>query len=121
MDPDVVWRCLFGLALLLVVGCEDEGRPWTPPADGPVTWDADIRPLMVRYCVSCHGVPAQFNAPTHFRLDEYDTRDGVAGAQAAAVRIRARVFLQRTMPPGEPMPLRDRQAVDRWVRDGAPR
>lgn len=111
---------LSGLALGLA-GCPGFGDRGPIVIDETPTWDNDIGPLVVMECASCHGVPATNGAPASFRLDEYDTVDGIPGAFSQAARILARTRTGAGMPPGGNLPDTDQALIQSWVDGGAPR
>lgn len=113
------------IAAVSVSGC-DFGVPVDPSPvipDGDATWTNGIGTILVEHCGSCHGSPSRAGAPSTFRLDVYDAQDGggVPGAKETASRVRARVVLQGTMPPDGNLDAAETDAIDRWVRAGAPR
>lgn len=79
------------VALLLAACTNDDPTP--PPASGPVTWHADVRPLIERSCLDCHGDAGL--APLDLRWRPEDGATGVPPWSAAAVAAVA----ERRMPP----------------------
>jgi hypothetical protein len=98
------------------LGCAVTGAP-----DRPVSYAAEIAPLVLAKCTSCHAGRAELPAFTsHARL------------QAAAVKLR-RVLLERRMPPSAPDPhvgvalapersltAAETQLLWRWLDQSAP-
>ena len=96
-------------------------RESQPVADQPVTFAADVSPILVEHCGECHspGGSAPFSLVTY------------ADVRPRAKEIAA-VTQRRTMPPWKPVPgygefqgvrrLSDRQlrVVQQWVDAGAP-
>ncbi len=72
----MIWRCLsavffFGSA----AGCGTKVNPGgsCPAPLAPITYTAQVEPLMLDYCVSCHSVSSgnRQGAPTDVNLDSY--------------------------------------------------
>lgn len=102
-------RAILGLLALGACGAPDP------------TWNADVGPILVGRCVSCHGAAG----PAPIRLDDY------AAAKTAAAMVREAVTTRR-MPPWRAGPeslpllhdpsLTDAQidTIAAWVDAGAP-
>ncbi|MGB0646704.1 MAG: hypothetical protein ACPGQS_05970, partial [Bradymonadia bacterium] len=86
-------------------------------------FDEHIRPIMLTYCVNCHGEIPAGGGPEGFRLDECEP-EGVSGAKLMAPRILARGIEgdPSFMPPGtaRAIPESDVLLITRWVELGAP-
>lgn len=86
-------------------------------------FEEHIRPIMVTYCVTCHGETPAGGGPEGFRLDECEP-EGVSGAKLMAPRILARGVegVPSFMPPGamSVIPESDARLITRWVELGAP-
>jgi hypothetical protein len=107
---------------------------WAAPAAAHVristdlTWSEDVRPILRRYCMTCHspGGPA----PDYVDLRTYGT-DSAPGARAWAAAIEEELLTGR-MPPWQADPRFDHFANTRrptqveidtivgWIRGGAP-
>lgn len=96
----------------------DPNMPMLP--EGPLDYYRDAQPLLERYCVGCHkdgGI-----AP--FSLQGYDNAKKHAGASKLAIESGR---MPPWLPSDKSLPLRysramrpiDKQAVLRWVADGA--
>ncbi|MEO1230391.1 MAG: hypothetical protein AAFZ18_15935 [Myxococcota bacterium] len=106
-----------GLLLAACPGFGDRG----PPVLGEVpTWNGEIGPLIVTECANCHGVPATNGAPASFRLDVFETQDGIPGARSQSARILARTRTGQGMPPAGNLPFEDQALIEAWVDGGAP-
>ena len=66
--------------------------------DNP-TYNGDIYPLFRDHCLVCHGSPPDRGAPSYFRLDVYDSSNGVSGAKDMASSSAYDVKIGK-MPPG---------------------
>ena len=97
-----------------------------PAASGGISFATDIKPLLERHCVACHGEALQQNG---LRLDQRDAalRGGVSGAaiepgdpgaSALIQRLEGRAGLQR-MPPAGALAEAEIQAFRAWIREGA--
>ena len=91
--------CGFLWALLLgAAGPSVLGRPAPPPGD----WDAKIRPLLSRYCQSCHGGQ---NPQGGLRLDRFE--NALRGSDSGRVMIAgnsagSRLIQRLSLPPDHP-------------------
>lgn len=109
------WTTLVA-ALALLSGCPGFGDKTLAELEGigdtPVTYNADIRPILEARCVTCHSDPPRFGAPN--ALTTYAT------ASAFAQRIFVRVVQEGTMPPGGGVPESEQALIEVWVQSGAP-
>lgn len=90
------------------------------------TYDVDVKPILDASCVPCHAVPPQAGAPPGFRLDQYeDDVNGVVGAYVVRFDIQFRAVDAANMPPATRPDLaltpEQRETIDRWVDQGAPK
>ena len=129
----------FSLALLIptaliVVGSHGfaahppaEDDPLPPPAKRKVDFTKDIKPLLVKHCISCHGAKKQESG---FRVDTHDATlaggdRGVAfevGESATSLLIRYVGGLDPdiTMPPkGDLLPKKQVGLLRAWIDQGA--
>lgn len=93
-----------------------------------LTW-ADIKPILVKNCLPCHGQPAKTVALEPFRLDKYDAADPDypgdpdLGVYEKKDRVYYRMVSARTMPPAaasqQPTATEIAQ-VGEWILAGAP-
>lgn len=78
-----------------------------PPPSADARWTAEVRPAFLRACVKCHqpGGPAGVDLST------------ASAWRASAKAVRARVLVERSMPPRDQPPLSDaeRAAIDAWL------
>ena len=92
----------------------DETWPW---------FEEHIHPIMVRYCVACHGEQPAGGGPSGFRLDVCED-EMVSGAKLMASRIVARAIEGQPsfMPPGSILSLSASESslIKRWVEIGTP-
>jgi hypothetical protein len=119
------WQMLVWWAGLLVIS----GWGWAAPPAAPVDYQQEVRPVLDRYCVRCHGPQKQ---QANLRLDARQAilKGGISGpaiipgdpASSALLRAVGRQDDQfAAMPPdGEPLP--GRREIDilvAWVAQGA--
>jgi hypothetical protein len=121
---------LLGCCLILGLGIDarqlaaDEGDP----TSGPDWYMAMVRPVLYERCVACHGALKQ---EAGLRLDSARNivRGSDDGKVIAASDPDASTVVQRVasmdlsvrMPPeGEPLHADQIDALERWIRDGAP-
>ncbi len=93
-----------------------------------LTWD-DVKPILVTYCIECHGQPARTVSLESFRLDKYDASDpeppanGDLGAFEMKGAVYQRMIVQENMPPqSDPQPSQAQlDMIADWILGGAPR
>jgi hypothetical protein len=93
-----------------------------------LTWD-DIKPILVTYCLECHGQPARSPSLESFRLDKYDASDpeppanGDLGTFEVKGAVYQRTIVQGNMPPAsDPEPSQaQRDMLAAWILGGAPK
>lgn len=108
---------LIPLLLLVVAACGGEPIEQVDPASIPEmpTWTADVRPILDRYCQSCHSAETVGGAPDGADFGSYDRTvcewDEVD-----------EVLRERSMPPGgAPRPTaREAAVLYRWAEVGYP-
>jgi mono/diheme cytochrome c family protein len=111
---------LLMLGVLWLVGCGGEGGASAAPECVPerAEYESRVKPLIERYCGTCHGDVPSFGAPV--ALTGYDalTAPRAEGRLSARVAERTR---DGTMPPtGMPrLPAEDAEAITRWASCGA--
>lgn len=92
-------------------------------AQTTVDYQRDIRPLLAKRCLACHG-PDEHSRMANLRLD---TREGATanGGIVAGASARSKVFAritdaQRPMPPaGERLNAAEVELIKRWIDQGA--
>ncbi len=95
-------------------------NPGTNPDDGgsdpePVSFAADIEPILQANCVSCHDDPPTQNAPMPLL-----TLEQVADAVNNRNLLGRVNSTNRPMPPSGRMPLATRQLIEDWIDLGLP-
>ncbi|HSK03964.1 MAG TPA: hypothetical protein VK932_22075 [Kofleriaceae bacterium] len=93
-----------------------------------LTWD-DVKPILVTYCIACHGQPARSPSLESFRLDKYDASDpeppanGDLGTFEVKGAVYQRTIVQGNMPPkSDPQPSQaQRDMLADWILGGAPK
>lgn len=122
----VLLAAAVAVAILASAGC-GESAPDSP------TWIQDVRPILVANCVRCHSPPQIGGAPSYFRLDVYEDTDldtfastcdaGAPcelGAASESLLASGDVITER-MPPRFPLTDRQKQVIQNWADDGAPK
>lgn len=109
---------------------DDSDAPFTIAQTTVYTW-ADVQPVFLNTCRSCHGAQPQPGVPATFRLDKYDAADPVLpiDTKDGVYEKRDRVYARMTaaankMPPvyATPKPTTAEIAmVADWINGGAPR
>jgi mono/diheme cytochrome c family protein len=112
-----LWTLLPGLALCL-----------PPPAAPAADFQRDIRPLLAKRCLACHGQD-EHSRQANFRLDTRDGALGKTGGHAGIIpgdSARSRVIIRaqdpkRPMPPAGPRLTADEiDLLKKWIDAGAP-
>lgn len=107
---------------LAAAACADDEVPERP------TWADHVRPILMSYCVRCHGETPSGGAPDGFRLDLYETSTAPGQAEARqGAAVMAEYIVERAVHVGD-MPPNDieltaaqRETLRRWYEDlGAP-
>src|SRR5688572_30119590 len=98
-----------------------------PPAEKPVSFMRDVRPILAKHCFKCHG-PDEHDRKGDLRLD---TQDAAFAANAfvpqkldeseAFKRITSTEKDERMPPPDSAPPLSEEQiqVIRRWIEQGA--
>ncbi|HZA50964.1 MAG TPA: hypothetical protein VE549_09495 [Myxococcaceae bacterium] len=113
------------------VRVDDSDAPFTIATTTTYTW-ADVRPVFIRTCSSCHGASAQQGAPDTFRLDKYNATDPVQpiNSEPGVYELRDRVYQRMverwptSMPPlyaPEKPTSAEIALIADWINGGAPR
>ncbi len=110
-------------SVCLIAGCSSEPQ---------VSYQADIRPVLDKHCVSCHVEGGEGTVVSGLMLDSYDnlmkgTKYGpvvIAGdslSSALNILVEGRADESIRMPHGESSTLtpEEVQALKRWVDQGA--
>ena len=101
-------------------------------ADSKLSFSADIRPLLSKYCVSCHG-PDKAKRKADLRLDVAEGAYADLGGYAAIIpgkpeesELYLRIITKEEddlMPPPDaknPMSLEEIERLKQWISEGAP-
>jgi hypothetical protein len=109
------------LALIILAACG---------ADVPAnpTYFADVQPILRANCVRCHGADASDPKIAKFRLDRYvkddtstfDVYDYAIGTDSAMLRVAVNLE-SPAMPPDYTLSDRQRDILERWIAQGAPK
>lgn len=122
-----IWLLLLGCGEIFPQGAKGrasfgEGKPEVErEVEQGLTYYKDIRPLMTKACISCHGeIPAE-NAPLHFNLSRYEDISGIKGVAAVLDQLKLSMT-NKTMPPpesgGEWLESDTLKVLD-WIETGA--
>lgn len=105
----------FVFTISFLVACSGSDDAGTTPPDEPVTYQADIRPIMQNHCVSCHGNPTANGAP--MGLTTYlEVKDAVEN-RFLIDRIND---TNNPMPESGLLPIATRALIEKWVNQGMP-
>ncbi len=101
-------------------------------AEGQLSFNRDVRPILARHCFKCHG-PDDKSRKAHLRLDRPDDALKAADSGMSPIvpgqpdesEMVSRIFSEdqgELMPPPQaklPVSERDRQILKRWIAEGA--
>ncbi len=114
-------------ALLWWLHCRsDAAESATPPTDGSVYFESDVRPLLKASCFQCHGESGQREGGLDVRLARFIKSGGDSGPGIVPGDSGASFLLDRIregeMPPDPSHRLSESQVntVRRWIDAGAP-
>lgn len=97
-------------------------------AQAPVDYQRDIRPILAKRCIACHG-PDEHGRQANLRLDTQEGATGKSGGYAGIVpgksaksRVYARITdSRRPMPPvGPRLSPQEVDLIRQWIDSGAP-
>lgn len=93
-------------------------------ADRPVTFEADVRPILKAHCFMCHGELGEREGGLDLRLRRLMVTGGDSGPAIEANSVENSLLLQRIrdgeMPPGDKKLTDDEIAViAKWIASGA--
>lgn len=94
------------------------------PVSRPLSFEADIRPLLKAQCWHCHGEEEKPEGGLDLRLVRFLQKGGESGAAIAAGKHAESLVYQRVasdeMPPGEKkLSPREKELLARWIDEGA--
>ena len=97
--------------------------PLAIPRSAPADPGADARALLKSRCVRCHG-PARQEGGRNLAIPAAILRGGKSGptvfrGKAEKSRLWQRIAAN-AMPPDEPLPTAEKEALRRWIDAGAP-
>lgn len=108
--------------MLAVLGCGER----------PVTYSADVKPFVDKYCVRCHGEGGQGSESSGLRMDSYDALmqgtkfgpvvkpgDSFTSALVMLVEGRADPSLRMPHDQGEKPAQAEIDKVKAWIDQGA--
>lgn len=95
-----------------------------PPADQPLSYEKDIRPIFRAHCFDCHGATEEYEGGLDLRLVRFMIRGGDSGASIVPGDAAESYLMQRVksgdMPPGETRVPDDQiDVLQRWIAAGA--
>ncbi|MCH2127000.1 MAG: PSD1 and planctomycete cytochrome C domain-containing protein, partial [Pirellulaceae bacterium] len=96
----------------------------TLPADDPLTFEKDIRPIFRQHCFDCHGATTEKKSGLDLRLVRFLVQGGESGPAITKGNAETSLLLQRVrrgeMPPGDHrVPTTQVQTLERWIIAGA--
>jgi len=92
-----------------------------------LTWEEDIRPMLMKHCGGCHNAMGITPTVEFFRVDKYDENDPVApinndwGVWEMSDNIYDQVITRGRMPLGASMPQDEKARLGAWIVSGLPR
>lgn len=94
------------------------------PVSRPLSFEADIRPLLKAQCWHCHGEEEKPEGGLDLRLVRFLQKGGESGTALAIGKHAESLIYQRVasdeMPPGETkLTLREKALLARWIDEGA--
>ncbi|WLD11853.1 PSD1 and planctomycete cytochrome C domain-containing protein [Planctellipticum variicoloris] len=94
------------------------------PGSRPLSFEADIRPLLKAQCWHCHGEEEKPEGGLDLRLVRFLQKGGESGTAIAAGKHAESLVYQRVasdeMPPGEKkLTPREKELLARWIDEGA--
>lgn len=113
---DSVFKILLALiTVVFLVSCSSDSEDEiTPPPQGTVTYDGDVKAIIDGACLACHIDPPVNGAP--FALTNY------AQVSSRAAQILAAISKQSgataAMPPSGRLPQATIDIIDQWIQDG---
>lgn len=116
-------HCVIGMLALGLTGVATGAEP----ADSPIDYTKQIKPLLSRYCVSCHG-PLRQRGGLRLDAGSLIRKGGDSGPAVVASRPAESLLLHALqgtndatqMPPeGKPLKKSEIALVHRWIAEGA--
>jgi hypothetical protein len=91
----------------------------------PVTFEADVRPILKAYCFDCHGGEEKLDGKLDLRLKRFIVQGGNSGPAIVPRRPAQSLLLRRVqaghMPPvGKKVPPESIEVLVKWIAAGAP-
>lgn len=78
-----------------------------------ITYDVHIKPIMDKYCISCHGDPLSGGAPVFLNTYSSVKASGENGS------LKKTVIDEATMPLGSaPLPQAEQNLIECWISNG---
>ncbi|MCA9019860.1 MAG: DUF1549 domain-containing protein, partial [Planctomycetaceae bacterium] len=94
-------------------------------AEGPVTFEKDIRPIFKAYCFHCHGEEKELSGALDLRLKRLILKGGDSGESLVPGKHADSLLFQYVesgdMPPDEKLRLKPEEValIARWIDQGA--
>ena len=114
-------RLLAASALALTMAACSFGKPDIAEVPAHPTFEIDVKPLLADHCLLCHDYPAKRGAPGNFRLDVYDSTNGVRAARSEADKFIKSID-EDEMPPsalwGDGVGPNGKALLHNWQADG---
>ena len=129
MGLDMIRRTRISTAICVLAAASLAGVALAEPADARVSFQRDIRPILAKNCLSCHG-PDESSRQAKLRLDTRAGATGEDGGHAGIVpgdSAKSRVVVRISsadlpMPPkgaGELLSSGQVELIRRWIDQGA--
>ena len=129
MGLDMIRRPRIPAAIYVLAVALLPGVALAEPADSRVSFNRDIRPILAKNCLACHG-PDENSRQANLRLDtragatgEDGGHAGIVPGQSAKSRVVVRIsHADLPMPPkgaGEPLSSGQVELIRRWIDQGA--
>lgn len=93
-------------------------------ADGDLTFERDIRPILRAHCYDCHGATEELNGELDLRQVRLMQKGGESGTALVPGDVASSLLIQRIqsgeMPPGEgKVSAAELETLTKWVASGA--
>ncbi|MDJ0645371.1 MAG: hypothetical protein QNJ57_05230 [Flavobacteriaceae bacterium] len=103
------------ITVLFLASCSSDSEDdITPPPQGAITYDDNVRAIINNNCLACHIDPPVNGAP--FPLTNYDQVSSRAAQILTAISRQAGAA--GAMPPSGRLPQATIDIVDQWIQDG---
>ncbi len=96
-----------------------------PAAEGTITFEQHVRPILKVYCLDCHGGGEKLKGKLDLRLRSFAIRGGTSGpavvpGDPARSRLVERLRAGEMPPAEKKVPAEQVVLIERWIAAGAP-